>query len=1404
VRPLGGSFELEYEREGNEVLLAEPGSSEPSIDMPTNQWVLAKVTLDDEVGPTEYIREFRHRRAPNVLTDPDNRGTGFYDRNEREIYGYSLTLSTREDGSTIETETHNQDYYRRGLVEETLERASDGLLFVRQQFQYRDAPEAGFQGSFFPAEELRTTSWYEGSTTDPDAPGKSTREHRDWDERGNLKSFIEENDDGPEDDLRYTIGYHFEEGPYINKANSVEAHDHQNVLLRKRTATYEPATGALDTLTNVVIGGINPETGAPYSGADATNSTWDFDYDDVGNLFTVTDPREFVVTYGYDELTRTYRTSTEDSFGYTSAAVPNHHFGTFTEITDSNGHKLVQLFDDFGRIWQVYGPNDIGSTQPTILFTYSQALVPTADSFDQPVPAWARTAHKDIARTDDTEVVTVAFVDGLARTIQTKKDLELATPNGSNIGMSVSGRVVFDERGRIAEQGQPDFRPGQGIGPDTEFIDDIDLINPTRFHYDVLARTRRVEAPDSKAPGGFAATTTDYDFGTFDGRTTFRTTLTDANGNAATDPANRHPRVTHRDIRDNIVAVEEINTIAGTDRTLVTRYAYNAVSELIGVTDAKDDVTNAAYDTVGRMVLLDNEDMGETQWRYDRSGNLAAKQTAKLRAQNQLIQYEYEFNRLSQITYPESAPVVFAYGTKDERGDAFGNIAGRIASEQSEAGLKELRYDRLGNVAEQTNTWQRIRTPDQGPYSATMRYQYDSFSRLLTMQFPGLGQEVVTYGYDRGGLVTHAFGIRSAVEHPEDPLLTFYLLNIGYDVFEQRARVIYGNGLQTDYQYDAQTRRLDRIDSNFEPLTGPPKNRVKRPFQNLRYEHDLVGNLLSITNEAPFEDQLTDVFVATTEQSFQYDKLYQLTQADGIYQDESKSRERYSLGFTYDEIGNIQVKDQASFRDLPDPVTGEWRGDFPNDEQTYQSVYTYGGPRPHAPTLITETLSNDDTRLRELSYDASGNQTGWVYHHSQTREVDFNEEDRISEVRERGQKLTDVFYDGSGARGVHVSYYGNHETAYLGQNLTIRNAVYPTKHIYAGDMLIASKLDPEWFPHPPTLYFHQDHLGSAQYATNDLQELAQHDEFLPTGEVWQAQTEGRYANRRLTSFTGKELDEGTGLYYFGARWYHPRLSQWVSPDPILAQYITRGGVFAPGQLGLYGYTRNNPVALTDPDGRRVDFKERLDESEREQLRALAQSNTDDTLGIRERKDKKQELFIAKRGSGNRPAGTALLRALIGDKKNTLTLDIVRDEEVTFTNDNAYDPIGRTLRIDPKASMKFYVKGDQPPFTQIEKAPAHIVLAHELIHPYRQFTGRTASGTVVWNWIDPNGVPLQQRINREEAEATGLTRGRRGGFTENTLRREHGLRPRAAYATPDVDFELQGVRRMCGLDCIMNP
>ncbi|HKY35097.1 MAG TPA: SpvB/TcaC N-terminal domain-containing protein [Polyangiaceae bacterium] len=1195
TRPLGGSFEVDYRRAGN---LVDPASStqQPRVDMPSNQWVLAKVAISDG-GGNVYSRQFLYGDDDRLVggeQDPSDRDQGFFDRVEREGYGYATVITIREDQSRVVDRHHNQDYYRKGLLHDSAEVDSAGNLFTRQVLVQRDPSSAVLapgestavrSGTFFPAETDRESLFYEGATSDPNAPGKRSAEHRVWNlVEGDLEQFREDGDDGPEDDLVYTIAYHEEPTLNIRKPSLVEGRDLSGNLLRKRAASYFAGTGALQTLTNVVIGGINPLTGTPYVDSPTSNSTWSFAYDEFGNLQSTTDPRGFVLSYDYDDLTESFRTSVVDSFGYTSTTQPNYLFGTVAEVVDVNGHAVEYHFDDFGRLSQVFGPND--NAEPSLRFDYG--LQPDVAA---PFPAWARTQHLDRFHPGD-PIVTVTFADGIDRIIQTKKDIERDDGSGAppSVGMTVSGAISYDERGRVHRQGQPTF---ETVSPESHLEDSsatvfssVPQLNPSEFQYDILSRDRRLITPDDTSPDP-SVTTTDYGFGTLDGVSTLATTVTDPNG---------HVRITHRDVDEAIVGVVEFNRLRNEvgSTELVTRYDYNALDELVRVEDALGNVTTAAYDTVGRMVALTSPDMGRTEWRYDRSGNLAAKQSARLRAKNQLIVYEYDFNRVRRINYPESADVSYTYGGPELAGDASFNRASRIVEESSEAGAKVYEYDRLGNVTRLESVFQRIRTPNKPPYTYALEYEYDTFGRLVQLVFPGASREVVSYGYDRGGLVKSARGELTGTPPQHAPELTTYdyFTHIGYDEYEKRVRLVHGNGVQTNYAYYERTRRLREINADHRDPRLVQSGLPGRPFQRLRYAYDRVGNILEIRNDAPFDDTMQPkVLTATTTQSFGYDDLYQLRTADGIYQDRSQWRHRYSLAFEYDEISRILLKDQASFRDLPNPP-GEWTPDHPDQDQTYRASYQYAGAQPHAPSRIDEQILNGQVRPRRFSYDESGNQTGWVYHQNKRRTIEWDEEDRVHEIKEQGQRLTRALYDGEGKRAVHVGYHGQEETAYLGENLTIRNGVYPSKHIYAGNDLVASKLDPEWFPHPPTLYYHSDHLGSAQFASNDEQELTQHDEFFPTGELWQSQTEGRYSNRRVTRFTGKELDPGANLYYFGARWYDPRQSQWISPDPILARYMEGEfgrGVYAPGSLGLYSYARNNPVAFRDSDGNIIWF-----------------------------------------------------------------------------------------------------------------------------------------------------------------------------------------------------------------------
>ena len=104
-------------------------------------------------------------------------------------------------------------------------------------------------------------------------------------------------------------------------------------------------------------------------------------------------------------------------------------------------------------------------------------------------------------------------------------------------------------------------------------------------------------------------------------------------------------------------------------------------------------------------------------------------------------------------------------------------------------------------------------------------------------------------------------------------------------------------------------------------------------------------------------------------------------------------------------------------------------------------------------------------------------------------------------------------------------------------------------------------------------FYHPDHLGSTSYVTDADGNVAQHVEYVPFGEVLVDQRAADWHAPYL--FNAKELDEETGLYYYGARYYDPRLSLWMSTDPMQGKYP---------HITSYCYCSNNPIGVSDPDG----------------------------------------------------------------------------------------------------------------------------------------------------------------------------------------------------------------------------
>ncbi len=59
-------------------------------------------------------------------------------------------------------------------------------------------------------------------------------------------------------------------------------------------------------------------------------------------------------------------------------------------------------------------------------------------------------------------------------------------------------------------------------------------------------------------------------------------------------------------------------------------------------------------------------------------------------------------------------------------------------------------------------------------------------------------------------------------------------------------------------------------------------------------------------------------------------------------------------------------------------------------------------------------------------------------------------------------------------------------------------------------------------------------------------------------------------------FNGKQFDDETGLYYYGARYLNPMASIWYGMDPLVEKYSNISG---------FCYVKDNPLKFVDFKGR---------------------------------------------------------------------------------------------------------------------------------------------------------------------------------------------------------------------------
>lgn len=451
--------------------------------------------------------------------------------------------------------------------------------------------------------------------------------------------------------------------------------------------------------------------------------------------------------------------------------------------------------------------------------------------------------------------------------------------------------------------------------------------------------------------------------------------------------------------------------------------------------------------------------------------------------------------------------------------------------------------------------------------------QYDALGRTTRVTYPidADGDRKVLYPtYNRAGALQKI----SLERYPGQ--LTDFIKHIAYNAKGQRLLVAYGNGIMTRYAYHPLHFRLMRVRSEgftqagwtFSPQSGAAR-------QDCAYRYDLNGNIVSMRDKtpqsgiAPTPDELL--------REFAYDPLNRLLQATGresdvarpaypwedspVHNDPTQVR-AYTQAYAYDKLGNIQW-----LQHINPGGTGNFTREF---------HYTAGGN-----TLQSMDIGSNNYTFQ---YDANGNQT----RETLSRFFEWDHSDRLRAFYEMAGSTPSVhaqyLYDSGGNRvkklarkqngQVVVTVYidGIFEHDYIANGGTIQEE-NTTLHLMDDRVRVATlRVGPPLSGDttPALQYNLEDHLGNSTALLNEYGGWISREEYFPFGES----SFGRFGKKKYR-FVGKQKDEESGLYYYGARYYAAWVCRFISVDPLFREYA----YYTP-----YQYAGNKPINYIDIDG----------------------------------------------------------------------------------------------------------------------------------------------------------------------------------------------------------------------------
>ena len=458
-------------------------------------------------------------------------------------------------------------------------------------------------------------------------------------------------------------------------------------------------------------------------------------------------------------------------------------------------------------------------------------------------------------------------------------------------------------------------------------------------------------------------------------------------------------------------------------------------------------------------------------------------------------------------------------------------------------------YDAVSNVLSVKNG---APLPQSGKAGGQMshQYTYDALYRLTRATGAYTGADSKTASYTLAMDYDNMHRITSKAQHLTQQNVQFNgTLGAGYDL-------TYTYQDSTGHKF--QLANVQDVNYRTEGTAGE-NDKVNNGH---RYTYDANGNLVYINTSRVKRDGKEDE--KASEQKFKWDEENRLLAAD---------ENGFVSNYWYDADGERTVKTSGENEEIY--VNSEFSGGRTNTAKfsLYVSPYLVASQGGRYTKHIYIGSQRIVSKLGDLaSYGADPRRIPYAGNEADGITVDYKAKYALQQ-----QSIKDNYKD------FGVAYNGEDNDDYVnGQGFCCNDGSLEAAQTRAMAMRSAKakSVNGNFKPNDDyermQFYYHPDHLGSSSYITNLDSEVAQHIEYVPFGEVFIEERNNTWNTPYL--FNAKEFDEETGMYYYGVRYYDPRLSLWISTDPLQEKYFNSSS---------YCYVLNNPLRLIDPDGKKV-------------------------------------------------------------------------------------------------------------------------------------------------------------------------------------------------------------------------